>query len=81
MPSYYWHKKPEDSTLDPRKSGLVEEIVNKQQESMSTQSHRQVNSSTLDSRRSELVEERVDPRPTTARQGRENVHPTQDITD
>ena len=104
MPPYYWHKmgavgtlnprqsglveeitrkqlattstqtrqQPNSSTLDPRRSGLVEEIVNKEQESMSTQSHRQVKSSTFDSRRSELVAERVDQRPTTSRQGRED---------
>ena len=65
-------QQPNSSTLDPRRSGLVEEIVNKQQETMSTQSHRQVKSSTLDSRRSELAEERVDQRPTTSRQGRED---------
>ena len=68
MPPYYLHKLGEDSTLDPRQSGLVEEISHKQLATTSTQTHQQPDFSTLDSRRSELVEERVYQSPKTSRQ-------------
>ena len=58
MPPNYWHKMGEDSTLDPRQSGLVEEITHKQKPTTSTQIHQQPNLSTLDPHQSGLVEER-----------------------
>ena len=67
MPPYYWHKIGENSTLDSRQSGLVEEITHTQTPITSTQIHRQRNSSTLDSRRSELVEERATTQHTNSR--------------
>ena len=60
MPPYIWYTKKEDSTLDPHRSGLVEENKEKQQASISKQTKgQQGHSSTLDSHRSEFVEERV----------------------
>ena len=67
MLPYYWHKRGENSTLDPRQSGLVEEISHKQTPIKSTQIHQQPSSSTLDSRRSELVEEGAITQDTTSR--------------
>ena len=69
MPPYY--KKAEDSALDPHQSGMVEENINKQLASSSTQTIRQQgDSSTLGLRRSELVEERVGKQPMNFRQTR-----------
>ena len=78
MPPYYWHKIGEDSTLDPRQSGVVEEISHKRLATTSTQTHQQQDSSTLDSRRSELIEERVSQPPKTSRQ---SIRGNQRLTD